>query len=230
METYSTLHALVDRDVSLAIVVFSSLYVLKHTFCIPGGSLMNALAGALFGLPIAVPLCATLSAIGGSSCFLLSRTCGAPLLDRWHLEARVAPLRRRVEEAAAKGSLPRLLVSLRLVPLLPQWAVNVVAPHTGIPLPLFALTTATGLFPYCAATCGAGAALASALESGASPAALLPPKVLAFLCLAACTVAFGPAAVDALRARCSGLPGVATLVGPPLAATAGKAEPGSESV
>ncbi len=203
MDTFAALRALVERDMLLAVAVFSTIFVIKHTFCIPGGSLLNALGGALFGPAVAIPLCAALSAAGGSSCYLVSRACGAPLLERWHLEARVAPLRRRAEEAAAKGSLPRLLVSLRLVPLLPQWAVNVAAPHAGIPLPLFAATTAVGLLPYCAATCMAGAALAGALEADAavSPAALLPPRVAALLLLAAALVAFGPAAAERLRSR-----------------------------
>ena len=231
METYTQLHVLVDRDVGLAIVVFSMLFVVKHTFCLPGGTLMNALAGALFGLPIAVPLCTVLSGIGGSSCYLLSRSCGSPLLERWHLEPRVAPLRRRIDDAAAKGSLPRLLVSLRLVPLFPQWIVNVLAPHAGIPLPLFAVTTAIGLFPYCVATCGAGAALAGALESGVMPTAILPPHVLLILLLAAISVGLGPSAAEYLRSCCvRALPGVATLVGNPVPTTSGKQEAGSESV
>lgn len=230
METYIQLHELVDRDVGLAIMVFSTLFVVKHTFCVPGGSLLNALAGALFGLPIAVPLCTVLSTIGGSTCYLMSRSCGSPLLERWHLEPRVAPLRRRIDDAAAKGSLPRLLVSLRLMPVFPQWLVNVVAPHAGIPLPLFAATTAAGLLPFCAATCGAGAALAGALESGVSPTAILPPHALALLLVAAIVVAFGPTTAEHARSFFARVPGVATYVGPPIPATAGKLDEGSESV
>jgi len=231
MDSFAALRALVERDLLLAVAVFSTIFVVKHTFCIPGGSLLNALGGALFGPALAIPLCAALSAAGGSSCYLVSRACGAPLLERWHLEARVAPLRRRAEEAAAKGSLPRLLISLRLVPLLPQWAVNVAAPHAGIPLPLFAATTAVGLLPYCAATCGAGAALAGALESdaGLSPGALLPPRVLALLCATAAAVAFGPTAWERATARWMP-PGVAAAMLPAITPAGARAAPAEEGV
>lgn len=194
MDSFLGLRALVERDVGLAIVIFSSIFIFKHTFCVPGGSLLNALAGALFGPSVAIPLCTALSAIGGSSCYLVSRSCGAPVLERCGLESRVAPLRRRVEDSMAKGSLPRLLLSLRLVPLLPQWAVNVAAPHAGIPLGVFFATTLVGLTPYVVATVSAGAVLADALKSDRAidPSALVPPRVFALLCLTAAAVAFGP--------------------------------------
>ena len=199
------LRHLVKEDYALAIAAFSGIFILKHAFCVPGGSLLNALAGALFGLRLAIPLCSLLTAVGGSCSYMLSAACGAPLIARWRLDGRIAPLRRRAEEARSQGSLPRLLLSLRLVPLLPQWLVNVASPHIGVPLPLFAATTALGLAPYCAVTCSAGATLAALLEGGGSLTAsqLLPPHMLLLLCLCGCAVGLGPLLLQKLASGSS---------------------------
>ena len=90
-----------------------------------------------------------------------------------------------------------------MLPLFPQWLVNLGAPHLGIPLQLFAYSSAAGLTPYVVATVSAGAALSAALDaassSAAAPAAaagtfasLLPPHVLALLCACALAVGLGP--------------------------------------
>ena len=195
-------------NLPVAIVLFSSVFLFKVALCIPGGTLLNAIGGALFGAYLAVPLVLVLSVLGSCGAYLLSQLFGGPLLLRWRLDARLAPLRRRVEAASATGTLPRLLVSLRMLPLFPQWLVNLGAPHLGIPLPLFAYSSAAGLAPYVAATVTAGAALSAALDAAAASAAaaggaasgaaattfasLLPPHVLAALCAAALAVGLGP--------------------------------------
>ena len=201
------LRGVASGNLPVAIVLFSSVFLFKVTFCIPGGTLLNAIGGALFGAPLAVPLVLVLSVLGSCGAYLLSQLFGGPLLLRWRLDARLAPLRRRVEAASATGTLPRLLVSLRMLPLFPQWLVNLGAPHLGIPLPLFAYSSAAGLTPYVAATVTAGAALSAALDAAAAAAAaggaasgsaaatfasLLPPHVLAALCAAALAVGLGP--------------------------------------
>ena len=219
---WAYLQALAERDLGLAVALFSCVFLVKHTFCLPGGTLLNALGGALFGPMLAVPLCASLSACGACTCFLVSRACGAPLIARWQLEPYLAPLRRRVDDATAKGVLPRAMLSLRLVPFLPQWTVTVGAPHAGIPLPLLVWTTGVGLIPYCFFTCMAGVALAAALKPGddgssISTTSLVSPRAIALLCAGAAAIAFGPPAMERL-ARCvdrePGLP-FTTPVAPP---------------
>lgn len=209
------LQGIAEANVPIAICCFSCVFIFKHTFCLPGGTLLNALAGALFGLPIAIPLCALLSAIGASTCYLLSRTCGAPLIERWKLDAYVAPLRRRVEEAEANGTLVRALLSLRLVPFAPQWVLTLLSPHAGVPLVPLALTSGIGLLPYVTVTCSAGAALANALKAGdVSASSLVSPRAIALLCLGAAVVAFGPALLS-LAGRCVGpRPPVLPLIEP----------------
>jgi uncharacterized membrane protein YdjX (TVP38/TMEM64 family) len=175
----------------MAVFLFCVIFVIKHTLCIPGGTLLNAIGGALFGVVLSVPLCLVLSVIGGSGAYMLSLTCGAPLLARWRLEGRLLPLKRRVDAATAKGSLFRMLVSLRMLPLFPQWLINLGAPHVGIPLALFIPTTGLGLIPYVVVTTSAGSALSNVLE-GSDVSTIIPPQTIAVLCMCAAAVGLGP--------------------------------------
>lgn len=175
----------------MAVFLFCVIFVIKHTLCIPGGTLLNAIGGALFGVVFSIPLCLVLSVIGGSGAYMLSLTCGAPLLARWRLEGRLLPLKRRVDAATAKGSLFRMLVSLRMLPLFPQWLVNLGAPHVGIPLALFIPTTGLGLIPYVCVTTTAGSALSNVLE-GSDVSTIIPPQTIVALCLCAAAVGLGP--------------------------------------
>jgi uncharacterized membrane protein YdjX (TVP38/TMEM64 family) len=201
LSTFSWLRRLTSSNLPASLLIFALFSTTKHALCIPGGTAFNAAAGALFGFPLALPLCLLCAVAGSSLCYLLSRTCGAPLLSRWRLDARVAPLRRRAEAAAARGQLFRHLLSLRLVPLVPQWLINLASPHIGVPLlPTFVGASLLGFAPYIALTVSAGAALAGAAEGGLDAAALPPPRALLLLAGAGAAVALGPWA--AARAGC----------------------------
>ena len=195
LSTFLWLRALTASNLPASLAAFGLFSLAKHTLCIPGGTAFNVIAGALFGFPLAFPLCLFCAVAGSALCYLLSRACGAPLLSRWRLDARVAPLRRRAEAAAARGQLFRHLLSLRLVPLVPQWLVNLAAPHIGVPLlPTFVGATAAGLAPYIALVVSAGAALAGAVdaEGGLASAALPPPRALLLLAALGVAVGLGP--------------------------------------
>ena len=196
-ETYwAFLRRLSSANLPLSLLAFFSLASLKHAFCIPGGTALNALAGALFGAPLAIPLCLAAAITGTAACYALSRACGAPLLARWRLEPRIAPLRRRAEAASLRGALLRHTLSVRLVPLVPQWLVNLAAPHIGIPLPTFVLATAVGFVPYVVLTVLGGTALVGALEEGGAIDAtrLVSPRALLLLGAASAALALGPRA------------------------------------
>lgn len=201
LSTFLYLRRLTASNLPASLLAFALLCIAKHALCIPGGTAFSGVAGALFGFPLAFPLCLLCAVAGSSLCYALSRSCGAPLLSRWRLDARVAPLRRRAEAAAARGQLFRHLLSLRLLPLVPQWLVNLAAPHIGVPLlPTFVGATAAGLAPYTAMVVSAGAALASAVdgEGGFADAPLLPPRALLLLAAAGLGVGLGPWAAGKL--------------------------------
>ena len=55
-------------------------------------------------------------------------------------------LRAQVDKNQSR--LPYFLLSLRLVPVTPNWFINITSPILGIPLEVFALTAFLGLIPY----------------------------------------------------------------------------------
>ena len=67
------LKGLTETMPAYALLLFSSAYVFKQTFAVPGSVFLNVLAGAVFGLPIGFALCCALTATGATLCCLLAR-------------------------------------------------------------------------------------------------------------------------------------------------------------
>jgi uncharacterized membrane protein YdjX (TVP38/TMEM64 family) len=105
---------------------------------------LSILGGAVWGVPRALPLCCACVASGASLCYLLSAALGPALLalPAWH--ARFHAWAARVH--AHRANLLSFLVVLRIAPLPPHWVVNVLAPHLGVALPTFWLSTFLGVF------------------------------------------------------------------------------------
>lgn len=128
------------------LLLFSSAYIYKQTFAIPGSALLNLLGGALFGSwPLGFPLCCILTAIGASNCFLLSRLVGKALVQK-KLASKIQWLQEKIHEN--ENQLFLFLVSLRVFPMTPNWLLNVSAPYVNVPLPIFSLSVFFGLIPY----------------------------------------------------------------------------------
>nr|ABD65188.1 hypothetical protein 40.t00087 [Brassica oleracea] len=62
------------------LVGYSLVYVFMQTFMIPGTVFMSLLAGALFGVFKGMALVVSTATAGASSCFLLSKLIGRPLI------------------------------------------------------------------------------------------------------------------------------------------------------
>ncbi|KAK3543896.1 hypothetical protein QTP70_030274, partial [Hemibagrus guttatus] len=127
------------------LLLFSSAYLYKQAFAIPGSSLLNILAGALFGPWLGLVLCCVLTTVGASVCFLLSHFFGKQHIVRIFPD-RVAQLQRKVEEN--RSSLFFFLLFMRLFPISPNWFLNMSSPIFNIPLAHFSLSVLIGLMHY----------------------------------------------------------------------------------
>lgn len=127
------------------LVLFSSAYLYKQTFAIPGSVFLNVLSGALFGVCGGFLLTCTLSALGASQCYMLSKLCGQHYLECYFPE-RVRFLQQKVQEN--KHRLLYWLLFLRLFPMTPNWFLNVASPIIDVPLHLFSISVFIGLMPY----------------------------------------------------------------------------------
>uniref|UniRef100_A0A023FNZ5 Putative conserved plasma membrane protein n=1 Tax=Amblyomma cajennense TaxID=34607 RepID=A0A023FNZ5_AMBCJ len=126
-------------------VLFSSAYLYKQTFAIPGSVFLNVLAGALFGLWKSFLLTCLLSGMGASQCYLLSKFCGQKYVTRFFSD-KVKLLQDKVKQN--RHRLLYWLLFLRLFPMTPNWFLNIASPVVGVPLHLFFISVFIGLMPY----------------------------------------------------------------------------------
>ncbi|XP_072274745.1 transmembrane protein 41A [Pyxicephalus adspersus] len=133
------------EHLSYVTVLFCSAYLYKQTFAIPGSSLLNLLGGALFGPWLGLFLCCTLTSLGATFCFLLSRAFGKQIVIMYFPE-KVSMLQRKIEEN--RSSLFFFLLFLRLFPMTPNWFLNLSSPILNIPVGQFFFSVLIGLLPY----------------------------------------------------------------------------------
>ncbi|KAL7685678.1 putative SNARE associated golgi family protein [Plasmopara halstedii] len=169
----------------LALTCFTSVYVLKQTFAIPGSALLNLFAGAFLPFALAFPLVCILTACGASCCYILSKNLASEELVL-NLCERILPgklnmLRKKIEDARAQNQLLYLLLFLRIFPFTPNWFLNMASPWLQVPLKLFAPSVVLGLLPYNLITVHAGAMLSS-LKSTSD---LMDSRTIGFLVILA---------------------------------------------
>ncbi|XP_015492992.1 transmembrane protein 41A isoform X1 [Parus major] len=128
-----------------ALALFCGAYLYKQSFAIPGSSLLNVLAGALFGPWMGLVLCSVLTSVGATLCYLLSAAFGKQLIVHFFPE-KVVLLQGKVEEN--RSCLFFFLLFLRLFPMTPNWFLNLSAPILNIPISQFFLSVLIGLTPY----------------------------------------------------------------------------------
>lgn len=115
-----------------------------QTFCIPGSMYLCILAGAMWGVPVALPIVCICIGIGASFCFLLSKQIGAciQVVPRW--QQRIDSWKDTVQQY--ESSLFSYLTILRMMPVPPHFLVNIISPHLGIPMGIFFMSTVCGVF------------------------------------------------------------------------------------
>ena len=144
-ELRDLLRILNEVDVHKVLPLFCAAYLFKQTFAIPGSTLLNVLAGSLFGTTTGFLLSCLLTATGATFCYLLARLIGRDAMEKYFAKF-VSGIHNRLEEN--KMSLPYYLMFLRLFPGSPNWAINLCCGLVGVPLWLFFSTVFIGLMPY----------------------------------------------------------------------------------
>ncbi|UTT88733.1 hypothetical protein NDA17_003529 [Ustilago hordei] len=117
--------------------------VFLQAFSIPGSMYMSILAGALFGVPLALPLVCASVASGATLCYLISRTLRLVLLALPSWQARVEHWRHKMDQH--QDDILSYLIVLRMMPLPPHNIVNILSPHLGISISIFWLSTFVGI-------------------------------------------------------------------------------------
>jgi uncharacterized membrane protein YdjX (TVP38/TMEM64 family) len=159
-EHEAALRAIVSRRPVFAAVGFVAIYALVVALSLPGGAIMTMTGGFLFGLWLG-SLFAVLGATAGAIIlFLVARFAVGDLL-----RARASPFLKRMAEGFGRNAFSYLLF-LRLVPLFPFWAVNLVPAFLGIRLRSFVGATLIGIIPGTLAYASIGDSLGIYFNAG----------------------------------------------------------------
>lgn len=149
-QQHQTITQFYAANTVLTIAVFFALYVLITALSLPGAAIMTLAAGAIFGFWIGVVLVSFASTAGATLAFLFSR-----FLFRETVQNRfgnhLGAINRGVEEEGAF-----YLFTLRLIPAVPFFAVNLLMGLTPIKTAVYALVSQVGMLPGTAVFVNAG--------------------------------------------------------------------------
>jgi len=122
-------------------VFFMAAYILVTALSLPGATLMTLLAGALFGLYYGSLIVSFASTIGATLAMLTSRF----LIREW-VENRFSGQAKKINSGMLKEG-AYYLFSLRLIPLIPFFVINLALGLTRIRVSVFYVVSQLGMLP-----------------------------------------------------------------------------------
>jgi len=170
----------------LAPLLFILAYVAVVGFSLPGGAVMTLAGGFLFGPWLGAAATVVGATLGACALFLAARYALAETLAR-----RAGPFMAKIQAGLQRDGFWYLL-SLRLLPVVPFWLLNLAPALAGMRLLPYAAATFLGIIPATVVFAGIGAGLGEVFDAGrrpdlsiiVSPGILLPLLGLAALSLA----------------------------------------------
>ena len=174
-----TLLAYSEANFGMAVALFIGIYFLKTVFSLPGSALLSLAGGFLFGSLIGTLVVIVAATTGAALAFLAARY----VLRDWvenRFRDKLGLIRRGFDRNAFNH-----LLTLRLIPVIPFFLVNLVSSLTRIKLSTYVAATALGIIPGSFVFANAGHQLASinAISEIAGPYVLVPFALLALFSL-----------------------------------------------
>lgn len=179
----------------LTIAVFFAGYVAATALSLPGAVILTLAAGAIFGFTTGLILVSFASTLGATLAFLISRFLFRDTVQEKfgnHLET----INNGVREEGAF-----YLFTLRLIPAVPFFAVNLLMGLTPIKTTVYAIVSQLGMFPGTAVFVNAGNQLSKIDSIGDI---LSPPLIAAFVLLGIFPIA-AKKLIDLYKKRTSSL-------------------------
>jgi uncharacterized membrane protein YdjX (TVP38/TMEM64 family) len=163
-----------ESPVSTALGFFA-IYLLATAFSLPASALLSIATGLIFGRLIGIPLALLACSIGGTLAFLSSR-----YLLHDFIEQRFSRQYDKVNSGVERDG-AFYVFSLRMVPVIPFWLLNLLMGLTKMKISHFYFATLAGMVPMTAILVHFGAEL-GAIE-GYSLSAVFTPGMIAALVL-----------------------------------------------
>jgi uncharacterized membrane protein YdjX (TVP38/TMEM64 family) len=133
---------------------YMAIYILVTSLSLPGASVMTLAGGALFGLWAGLVIVSFASTIGATLACAVSRF----ILRDW-VQAKFSDKLKTVNEGIEREG-AFYLFTLRVMPIIPFWLINLVMGLTGIPLLKFYWVSQLGMIPGTIVYVNAGKELA----------------------------------------------------------------------
>ena len=150
---------------ALAPCLFVLLYFASAALSLPQGVLLTMTGGLLFGPLLGGALAVTGATTGAVTLFLIARSAFGDGMAR----KGGAVLGKLREELRRNGFF--YLLTLRLLPVVPFWVINLAAPLAGVRLVHFAVATLFGIMPATFIMASVGSGLSGVLARGERPSA-----------------------------------------------------------
>jgi uncharacterized membrane protein YdjX (TVP38/TMEM64 family) len=165
-----------SKNPALSVFLFCSIYIVFAALSIPGAVFLTLIAGAIFGLLYGTIWVSISSTIGATLAFLISR-----FFFQQAIKNRFGDKLNTIEENFKKDG-PFYLFSMRLVPAIPFFLINLAMGLTPIKTSHYMLASWIGMLPGTIVYVNTGTQLAK-LDSLSG--ILSPPLIISFLLLAA---------------------------------------------
>lgn len=177
----ANLHAYVKAEPWRASAIFFAIYTGATAASIPGAIVLTLAAGAIFGTLWGLLLVSFASSLGATLAFLLSRYLFKPFVQQ-RFGHRLEGINRGIRNDG-----PLYLLTLRLIPVVPYFLVNLLLALTPIAVRHFYLYSQIGMLPATLIYVNAGTQLAAIrqIQDIASPTVLISLGLLALFPVAA---------------------------------------------
>jgi len=170
------LESFVDRHYVLGIAIYMAAYAVMIALSLPGALLMTMSGGFLFGIGWGSAAAVVGASTGAVIMYLAAFSSLGDMLRR---RKRVGKLIRKLEEHARHDAFAYLL-TLRLIPGLPFWLVNIAAGCVRMRLSTYWVATVLGITPSTVIYASVGAGLGRVFDHGGDAGVhlILQPQVL----------------------------------------------------
>jgi uncharacterized membrane protein YdjX (TVP38/TMEM64 family) len=139
--SHHRLTALYEQHRIPVIAAYMAVYILATSFSLPGAAILTLAGGALFGILAGTIIVSFSSTIGATLACVVSRF----ILRDW-VQSRFGQRLRTVNKGVeSEGAF--YLFTLRLIPILPFWLINLVMGLTRMPVKTFYWVSQIGMLP-----------------------------------------------------------------------------------
>ncbi len=187
-QNFAQLYA--DRP-AVVLLSFFVIYVLVTALSVPGAAVLTLAGGAIFGLGWGLLVVSFASTVGATLAFLMAR-----FVLRDSIEARFAHRLKDINAGVAKDG-AFYLFTLRLVPLVPFFVINLVMGLTQMRTSVFYFVSQVGMLVGTAVYVNAG----TQISKVTTLSGLLSPALLASFVLLAVFPWIARRAVDGIKTR-----------------------------